>query len=162
MAICERSLRPDHPDLVWTLGPYALFLLNNGDVEGARATLDRALQIAENAYGKRHVGVARTLQLFGFHHYQKAEFDEALRWYRSALEILEENFGVGHRSTAWNLYDQACILAIMSEHDAALATLQRMLETGWANSRIFEDDDLDSLRGDPEFEAMLEEVRGRL
>ncbi len=34
--------------------------------------------------------------------------------------------------------------------------------TGWANHRIFEDDDFDSLKGDPEFEAILEEVRSRL
>jgi hypothetical protein len=36
------------------------------------------------------------------------------------------------------------------------------LDVGWANHRIFEDDDFDSLRSDPAFDAILEEVRARL
>ncbi len=54
------------------------------------------------------------------------------------------------------------MLALSGDGDAALATLYRALEVGWANNRIFEDDDFDSLRGTPEFEALLEEVRARL
>jgi non-specific serine/threonine protein kinase/serine/threonine-protein kinase len=162
LAIGERALGPDHPNLIWTLGPYALLMLNRGDAEGAHATLERALQIAEKAYGPSHVSVAGTVEMFGFHYYQKGEYDEALRWYRRALGIREEIFGAGHPATGWNLYDQSCILALNGEPEAALATLRRALEVGWANARIFEDDDFDSLKGDPEFDAILEEVRARL
>jgi non-specific serine/threonine protein kinase/serine/threonine-protein kinase len=162
LEIGERTLGPDHPNLVWTLGPYALLMLNRGDVEGAHATLERALRIAEKAYGPSHVSVAGTLEMFGFHYYQKGEYHEALRWYRRGLEIREEIFGVGHPATGWNLYDQSCILALNGDADAALVALRRALEVGWANGRIFEDDDLDSLKGDPEFEAILAEVRSRL
>jgi non-specific serine/threonine protein kinase/serine/threonine-protein kinase len=162
LAIGERALGPDHPDLIWTLGPYALLLVNRGDLEGARATLDRTLQIAEKAHGSKHMGVARTTELFGFHYYQQGEFDEALRWYQRALGIRIEIFGANHPSSGWNLYDQACILALSGDADAAVATLHRALDVGWANSRIFEDDDFDSLKGDPEFEAILEEVHSRL
>ena len=137
-------------------------MLNRGDVEGARTTLDRALRIVEDAWGPSHVDVARVVEMFGFHYYQKGEYDEALRRYKRGLEIREEIFGAGHGATGWNLYDQACILALSGDADGALATLHRALGVGWANGRIFEDDDFDSLRGDPEFEAVLEEVRGRL
>ena len=162
LAIGERALGPDHPDLIWTLGPYALFLVNRGDLEGARAALDRTLQIAEKAHGSKHLGVARTTELFGFHYYQQGEYDEALRWYQRALGIRNEIFGANHPSSGWNLYDQACILALSGDADAAIATLHRLLDVGWANHRIFEDDDFDSLKGNPEFEAVLEEVRARL
>ncbi len=162
LELYEANFAPDHPDLVWILGPYALLLHNRGEVEGARATLDRALQIAENAYGPRHVDVARIVEAFGFHHYQKGEYDEALRWYRRALGIREEIFGAGHVATGWNLYDQACILALAGDPAAALTVLGRALDCGWASDRIFEDDDLDSLHGDPEFSAILEEIRGRI
>jgi non-specific serine/threonine protein kinase/serine/threonine-protein kinase len=162
LVIGERTLGPEHPDLLWALGTYALLLANRGDVEGARDNLDRALRIAKEAHGSKHVGVARTLELFGFHHYQKGEYDEALQWYQRGLEIRQEIFGVGHAANSWNHYDQACMLALSGDADHALATLRRALESGWANARIFEDDDFDSLKGDPGFEAILEEVRSRL
>jgi non-specific serine/threonine protein kinase/serine/threonine-protein kinase len=162
LTIGERTLGPDHPDLLWALGTYALLLANQGDVEGAREKLDRALKIAEEAHGSKHLGVARTLELFGFHNYQRGNYDEALQWYRRGLAIREEIFGPDHPSSGWNLYDQACLLALSGDADSALTTLNRALDLGWSNARIFEDDDLDSLRGDPEFEAILEEVRARL
>jgi non-specific serine/threonine protein kinase/serine/threonine-protein kinase len=162
LAIGVSALGPDHPDLVWTLGPYALILVNRGDVEGARTALDRTLRIAEQAHGSKHLGVVRTLELFGYHHYQQGEYDEALRWYRRAFGIRNEIFGAKHPSGGWSLYDQACLQALGEDRQGAIATLHEALEVGWANHRIFEDDDLDSLKGDPEFEAVLEEVRARL
>ncbi len=162
LVIGERTLGPEHPDLLWALGSYALLLANRGDVEGARENLDRALQIAKEAHGSKHLGVARTLELFGFHHYQKGEYDEALQWYRRGLEIRQEIFGSNRSSSAWNLYDQACLLALSGDGDGAIATLHQALDVGWANHRIFEDDDFDSLKGNPEFEAILAEVRSSL
>jgi non-specific serine/threonine protein kinase/serine/threonine-protein kinase len=162
LTVGERALGANHPDLVYTLGRYALLMLNRGDVEGARTMLDRALRIVEGAWGPSHVDVARAVEMFAFHYYQKGEYDEALNRYRRGLEIREEIFGVGHAANGWNLYDQACILALSGDADGALATLHRVLECGWANKRIFEDDDFASLRGSPEFEAILEEVRARL
>jgi len=74
----------------------------------------------------------------------------------------EEIFGPGHAATGWNLYDQACMHALNGNPTAALDTLRLALDTGWANSRIEEDDDLDTLRDTPEFEEILREVRARL
>jgi len=162
LAIGERALGPDHPDLIWSLGPYALFLANSGDLEAARAALDRTMQIAEKAHGSEHLGVVRTLELLGMHYYQKGEYDQGLRSYQRALGIRTEIFGANHSSSGWNLYDQACMYSLSGEADAAIATLRRALDVGWANHRIFEDDDFNSLKGNPEFEAIIEEVRSRL
>jgi len=137
-------------------------LANSGDLEAARAALDRTMQIAEKAHGSKHLGVVRTLELLGMHYYQKGEYDEALRSYQRALGIRTEIFGANHSSSGWNLYDQACMYSLSGDADAAIATLRRVLDVGWANHRIFEDDDFDSLKGDPEFEGILEQVRARL
>ena len=127
-----------------------------------RATLERALRIAEKHYGPVHVEVARAVEMSGFQSYLSGEYDEALGQYRRALEIREAVFGPGHAASGWNLYDQACLLALAGDPAAALATLRRALESGWASDRIFEDDDFDSLRGNPDFDAILAEVRERL
>ena len=162
LAIAERVLGPDHPDLVFVLRAYGLVLHDRGDVGGARAMLERALRIAKKRFGPLHVVVARAVEALGYQSYLLGEYDEALRQLRRAHEIREEIFGSGHAALARNLYDQACLLALAGDPAAALATLHQVLECGWASDFIFEDDDLDSLRGNPDFEAILAEVRQRL
>ena len=124
--------------------------------------LERALRIAKKRFGPLHVVVARAVEALGYQSYLLGEYDEALRQLRRAHEIREEIFGSGHAALARNLYDQACLLALAGDPAAALATLHQVLECGWASDFIFEDDDLDSLRGNPDFEAILAEVRQRL
>jgi serine/threonine protein kinase/tetratricopeptide (TPR) repeat protein len=162
VTVVERTFGDDHPDLVWTLWYYGLTLQNLGEVERALATLERAERIAETTHGRRHIDFALSLEIIGLHHYKNEDWDEALRQYRRAFEIREQIFGEGHGATGWNLYDQACILALSGDATGAIATLDRALEVGWANHRIFEDDDFDTLKGRPEFEAILAEVRSRL
>ena len=162
LAIGEGTLGEEHPDLVWVLSVYARVLNNQGDAERSLALLERALRIAENTRGSVHVDVARSFEMLGFHFYQSQDYDQALRQYRRGLEVKEQIFGPGHPALGWNLYDQACILALSGDSGAAISTLRRTVDCGWANARIFEDDDLDSLRGTPTFEAIVEEVRLRL
>ena len=40
--------------------------------------------------------------------------------------------------------------------------LREAIAAGWVRTRIFDDPDLDSLRGDPQFEALVAEVEERL
>jgi non-specific serine/threonine protein kinase/serine/threonine-protein kinase len=162
LAIGEGALGAEHPDLVWVLSVYARVLHNQGDSDGSLAHLERAHRIAENTLGSVHVEVARSFEMLGFHYYQSHDYDLALRQYRRGLEVREQIFGPEHPALGWNLYDQACILARAGDRTAAISALQGALDCGWANHRVFEDDDLDSLRGDPEFEGILEAVRARL
>jgi tetratricopeptide (TPR) repeat protein len=98
---------------------------------------------------------------FGYHFYGIGDYDEALRHFERAGEIREEVFGPGHLALGWNAYDRACIMALQGRRAAALEALREALAVGWANPLIATDGDLDSLRGDPEFEALLNEVRTR-
>jgi len=162
LKIAELSFGKDHPDLAWILNPYSQTRLALGDAAGAKKMVDRALYLIETNFGPHHLDFARTLERSGLHAYVAGDYDDALRQYRQALEIREDIFGAEHIANGWNLYDQACIHALAGDAEGTIATLHRMLATGWAHRRIFEDDDFDSLKGDPEFEAILEEVRARL
>jgi non-specific serine/threonine protein kinase/serine/threonine-protein kinase len=162
VTIVERALGDNHPDLVWNLWYYGLTLQNLGDVEEALVILERAERIAQTSHGPKHIDFALSLEIIGLHHYKNESWDDALEYYRRAQEVRENIFGEGHAALGWNLYDQACILALSGDGDGAITTLRHALDVGWLNHRIIEDDDFDTLKGDPEFAAILAEVRSRL
>ncbi len=60
------------------------------------------------------------------------------------------------------LYDRACYKAVVGEKKEALQLLRRSIDLGYAGAYVLRDPDLDSLRGDPEFEAMIAEVIQRV
>jgi tetratricopeptide (TPR) repeat protein len=160
--IVERFQGRDHPDLVWMLLPYARYLRLAGEVEEALASLERAQAIAERYYGSVHLDTAHVAEGLGYHHYGLKHYDEALGQFDRAYEIRKQVFGSGHRALGWNRYDHACVAALGGDRRAAIESLREAVAVGWANIRILSDHDLDSLRGDPEFERIAEEVRSRI
>jgi len=160
--IVERAQGPEHPDLVWMLLSYSRCLRLAGEVDGALTSLQRARAIAEGSYGAVHVETARVVEGFGYHFYGLRDYDEALRHFNRAYEIRLQVFGAGHRALGWNCYDRACVLALKGDRPAAIESLLEAVAVGWANARMFSDNDLDSLRADPEFEKMAGVIRTRL
>ncbi|HSH75201.1 MAG TPA: hypothetical protein VLA09_05940, partial [Longimicrobiales bacterium] len=82
------------------------------------------------------------------------EKDRAVEWAERSLAIDGDN--------ADTLYNLACGFAIMGESDQALdylerAGLQGVMIAEWAEH----DSDLDALRDNPRFGAILEELRAR-
>jgi non-specific serine/threonine protein kinase/serine/threonine-protein kinase len=160
--ITERVLGRDHPDLVWMLVPYSRCLRLTGEVEDALAVLERAQAIAERSYGVAHLETARVVEGLGYHHYGLRDYDEALRHFDRGYEIRRVVFGTGHRALGWNCYNRACVLALKGDRPTAIEALQEAVAVGWASDLILSDDDLDSLRGDPDFEAIADDVRTKL
>jgi adenylate cyclase len=57
------------------------------------------------------------------------------------------------------LYNVACFFAMKGDSDRALELLERAVDNGWGDRAWLEtDSDLDSLRGDGRFEALLDRV----
>jgi tetratricopeptide (TPR) repeat protein len=161
LEIRERALGPDHADLGLILQPYSDLLLRKGDVEGARQALLRALKINERAYGPDHIRVARLLRALGFVEY-RYDLEKGKQLLERALEIVRNVFGPDSRNTGAYYYNLACIAALQGDRESSLELFRQAIETGWTWSGVFDDPDLGSLRGDPEFEAMVEEFRRRL
>jgi hypothetical protein len=57
-------------------------------------------------------------------------------------------------------YSLACIATLAGDRDDAVAYLRQALGTDWRWSGVLDDPDLDSLRGDPEADAILAELAG--
>ena len=161
LAIREGALGPDHPELAWTLRPWAAMLRRDGDYEHARRLLDRALAITEGAFGAEHLEVARSLRAISFLDYRQGDFGAARRAAERELEIRRAVFGAGHAGLTVSHYNLACLTALTGDGPEALDHLERAVELGYAGEAIFTDPDLDSLRGDPGFEALVARVRSR-
>jgi tetratricopeptide (TPR) repeat protein/TolB-like protein len=65
-------------------------------------------------------------------------------------------------ASRWGHYNLACYRALAGDHAAAIGDLRRSLELGFADALITTDSDLESLRGDAEFEAIVEAVEERI
>jgi tetratricopeptide (TPR) repeat protein len=60
------------------------------------------------------------------------------------------------------LYNLACLYALRGERDMAMNYLERTLELGWGSAWIASDPDLESLHGDPEFDALMKKMNEQL
>ncbi|MFI5281285.1 MAG: TPR end-of-group domain-containing protein, partial [Gemmatimonadales bacterium] len=121
-----------------------------GRVADAQAALVRGLQLAE-----RHLELnpddARALYLGAGSLAELGEKERALEWVKRALAVDAEDSAV--------LYNVACFYAVAGMIDDALRCLEQATQKGFGHKAWIENDsDLDSLRGEPRFAALLQKL----
>ncbi len=78
--------------------------------------------------------------------------------FEEAIEAFQRSAEAGHR-VGTSYYNVACGYSMLDDRDAAIAWLERALEAGFDSPKHFwNDSDLDPLRTDPRFAALLERV----
>ncbi len=162
LEIRENSMGADHPDLVWVLLPYAHLLRDLGDEPAARRMFERNLSIAQESYGPQHMETAGALAGLAYHEYAVGDLAAARELSERSLEIQIVALGAGARRLGMAYYNLACLNAMGGHRRAALDNLQLALDTGWWWRGVATDSDLDSLRGDPEFEVIAGEINRRV
>lgn len=81
---------------------------------------------------------------------------EAEPRYREGLEISRRVNSPDHPDTLRWTNNLACSAALRGDRAAAIGYLREPVEGGWATrQKLEEDEDLASLRGEPEFKALL-------
>ena len=111
------------------------------------------------------------LEFFGKVLAAAPEFHETLRAQASNMTVkgrLQDGLAVDKKLVALRPadptahYNLACRYALLKQPDLALVTLRRAIELGYRDFRYMEEDhDLDSIRKDPRFRALVREYRAK-
>jgi eukaryotic-like serine/threonine-protein kinase len=173
----EEALRLE-PTSAGTFRSLADILRDVGEPELAVEHAQRAV-LLEPSNSRFHASLALALQSAGRHADSVAPAKRACEMTRAqwicALEALsllragrtDEAIEVARRTeelaaSEAGTYNLACFWALAGDRRRALDLLRRCLDLGLADDYIERDPDLASLRGDPEFHAVLTEVRRRI
>jgi serine/threonine protein kinase/tetratricopeptide (TPR) repeat protein len=116
--------------------------------EDALNAYRRAWQVAEK-HLELHPDDARALYLGAVALFRLGERSRSLQWARSALAIDPEDCGI--------LYNVACTYALQGKTEEAIDCLEKAMKHAfWYKRWAQHDCDLDSLRGHPRFQALME------
>jgi serine/threonine protein kinase/Tfp pilus assembly protein PilF len=117
------------------------------------AVRQRALRIIEK-HLELHPDDARALYLGAAGLFQVGQKERALEWARRALSVDPDDPMV--------LYNVACSYALQGKSDEAIGLLEKVMAQSSSGSlhKVWaeQDSDLDSLRGDPRFQALLKSL----
>lgn len=127
LALRERALGPDHPDVAQSLKDLANLHRAVGNFDEAEPLLVRALTIEEAAYGPVHADVAETVTGLATLHWAQAQYDKAQPLFERSAAINEEIFGPMHKEVALGLSNLGGMLLSQRKLDEAEPPLRRAL-----------------------------------
>ena len=135
LAIANRVLGPDHPDVALSLSNLANVHFYQGRYGDAQDLYERALAIRERAFGADHPLVATSLNNLASIYKERGQDDKARPLYERALAIREHTLGSEHVLVAASLnnlalihYNEGCYREAQDLQRRALAIRERALE----------------------------------
>jgi len=127
VAAHEREYGEFHASTAESLSYLGMMLLENGELEEARASLERALTIDEEAFGSEHPNTAADLMNLGSVHKDQGELSLAKPLFERALTINEEQRGPATYATAAALNNLGSLLKELGDFEGAMPLLSRSL-----------------------------------
>jgi serine/threonine protein kinase len=127
LAISEKVLGPNHPDVAKSLNKLANLLNLQGRYAKALPLHERALAISERALGSDHPDVAKSLYDLARHLVERSRYGEALPLLERALAIREKASGPDHPDVADSLNNLASVLGDLGRDAEVLPLYERAL-----------------------------------
>jgi CHAT domain-containing protein/Flp pilus assembly protein TadD len=127
LAIYEKNLGPDHPQVATSLDSLAELYWAKGDYAKAEPLYQRALAIKEKALGPEHPNVANSLNTLALLYYRKRDYAKAEPLYQRALAIYEKALGPEHPNVANSLNNLAGLYDKKGDYAKAEPLYQRAL-----------------------------------
>ena len=119
VAIRERLLGPDDPEVASDLAALAPLLDGQGKRQEAAALLTRAIAILERAYGPNHCELAVSWNNLAALRDAEGNGPEALQLYRRALDLKRRCLGPDHPDVATTLNNLAVLLKKQGQRSEA-------------------------------------------
>ncbi len=133
-----------------------------GDDGNARRRLERAQEIWQRADRPESTYPALIWHDLALIDMRAGDYARARERLERAQQIWQREPERRRGWLAWNDYQLACLSALEGERDTALDRLRAALAKNFSDRILFGDPRLESLRGDPRFDAIVAEVKRRL
>ncbi len=127
LAICERTLGPEHPGTAMNLDYVAHLLADQGDIARAWPLHERALAIREKAFGPEHPDTAMSLSNLADRLLDRGDYAGARPLYERVLAIREKALGPEHPDTATGLTGLALVSFYQRDFAGAEPLFRRAL-----------------------------------
>ena len=127
LAIDERALGPDHPEVAGRLNNLAALYQDQGDYARALPLYERALAIFERALGPDHPQAATGLNNLANLYSGQGDYAPALPLFERALAIRERALGPDHPDVAQSLNNLAALYHAQGDYARALPLYERAL-----------------------------------
>ncbi len=127
MAIREKALGRDHPDVASSLNNLALLYDHQGRYADAEPLYQRSLAIREKALGRDHPAVAMALNNLAGLYRGQGRYDDAEPLYQRSLAIREKALGRDHPDVAQSLNNLAALYNNQGRYADAEPLYQRSL-----------------------------------
>ncbi|NES78539.1 MULTISPECIES: tetratricopeptide repeat protein [unclassified Okeania] len=128
LAINEKALGTDHPDIEDSLNNLAALYYSQGKYTKAEPILQRVLTINEKALGTDHPHIVHSLYNLAQIYSEQGRYAEAELLLERALTINEKTFGVKHRNVAHSLKNLADLYYEQGNYREAELFQQRALD----------------------------------
>ncbi|NES92053.1 MULTISPECIES: tetratricopeptide repeat protein [Okeania] len=128
LAINEKALGTDHPDIEDSLNNLAALYYSQGKYTKAEPILQRVLTINEKALGTDHPHIVHSLYNLAQIYSEQGRYAEAELLLERALTINEKTFGVKHRNVAHSLKNLADLYYEQGKYKEAELFQQRALD----------------------------------
>ena len=154
--ISQRVLGADHPDTLMAMLSLGNASMRQDRYQEAEALYRAGLETSRRVLGPDHPDTIRMSRQLANALVSLERYQEAEALYSQVLEISRRLLGPDHPDTLRTIYNLACSAAIRGDRTASLGYLRDAIDHGFSDRQMLEEDeDLASLRDDPEFRALV-------
>ena len=127
IAIVEKVLDPEHPDLAAVLNNLATLYSHQGKHEQAVPLYQRAIAIGEKVLGPEHLGLTTSLSNLATLYADQGKYEQAEPLLQRAIAIEEKVLGPEHPRLATDLNNLATLYADQGKYEQAVPLYQRAI-----------------------------------
>jgi non-specific serine/threonine protein kinase/serine/threonine-protein kinase len=161
----QRVLGPEHPSTLSTMSALATNVLHQKRYAEAERLHRQALSGQLRVLGPENGSTLMTQSLLAMSLVQLGRYDEADRLLEDTIGVQRRVLGPDDANTAASIYNLAIVKVNRGDRVEAFRLLSEAVTHGLSPSDslgLEKDPDLESLHGDPRFDALVGEVRSRV